>query len=97
MRTEKVLVWRAYSVWADRANRTYPADRVCDADECDTRLSIYNGSTLCWQHEPSHRFVLRIERNPDTADPWPEGYRVADTWGVTGGLAMTQAEDPAAE
>jgi proline racemase len=33
----------------------------------------------------------------DPADPWPEGYRVADTWGVTGGLAMTQAEDPAAE
>jgi len=51
MRTEKVLVWRAYSVWAHRANRTYPADRVCDADGCDTRLSIYNGSTLCWQHE----------------------------------------------
>jgi hypothetical protein len=52
MRTEKVLVWRASSVWADRANRTYPADRVCDGDGCDTRLSIYNGSTLCWQHEP---------------------------------------------
>ena len=32
----------------------------------------------------------------DPADPWPEGYRVADTWGVTGGLAMTQARDPAA-
>jgi hypothetical protein len=60
MRTEKkVLVWRADSAWADRANRTYPADRVCDADACDTRLSIYNGSTLCWQHEP-----LRMQPSP---------------------------------
>ena len=35
----------------------------------------------------------------DPADPWPEGYRVADTWGVTGGLAMHQdaAGGPAAE
>jgi trans-L-3-hydroxyproline dehydratase len=35
----------------------------------------------------------------DPADPWPEGYRVADTWGVTGGLAMHQEQtrDPAAE
>ncbi len=61
MRTEKVLVWRAYSVWADRANRTYPADRVCDGTGCDTRLSIYNGSTLCWQHEPAR---IRLPRGP---------------------------------
>jgi len=34
------------------ANRTHPDGRVCAADECDTRLSIYNGSKLCWQHAP---------------------------------------------
>ena len=37
-----------------------------------------------------HNYLL------DPADPYPEGYVVADTWGVTGGLAMTQARDPAA-
>jgi len=35
------------------ANRTYPEGRVCAADGCDTRISIYNGSKLCWQHEPA--------------------------------------------
>jgi hypothetical protein len=68
MRTEKVLVWRAYSVRADRPNRTYPADRVCDTDGCDTRLSIYNGSTLCWQHEPVHIHPPRgPEKKPHAA------------------------------
>ena len=28
----------------------------------------------------------------DPADPWPEGYRVADTWGVLGSTSMTQGE-----
>jgi hypothetical protein len=62
MRTEKVLVWRADSAWVDRTNRTYPADRVCDADGCDTRLSIYNGSMLCWQHEPARIRLPRGQR-----------------------------------
>lgn len=26
----------------------------------------------------------------DPSDPWPEGYRVSDTWGVTGSLSMRQ-------
>ena len=26
----------------------------------------------------------------DPTDPWPEGYRITDTWGVTGSLSMTQ-------
>ena len=29
----------------------------------------------------------------DPADPWPEGYRVADTWGVLGKTGMTQGEE----
>jgi proline racemase len=29
----------------------------------------------------------------DPADPWPEGYRVADTWGVLGSTSMTQGQD----
>ncbi len=62
MRTEKVPVWRAYPVWTGRPNRTYPAGRECDADGCDTRLSIYNGSTLCWQHEPARIRLPRGQR-----------------------------------
>lgn len=41
------------------ANRTYPEGRVCAADGCDTRISIYNGSTLCWYHEPAR---IRLPR-----------------------------------
>lgn len=67
MRTGKVPVWRAYPVWVDRPNPTYPAGRVCDGDGCDTRLSIYNGSTLCWQHEPAR---IRLPRGP-RKKPYP--------------------------
>lgn len=41
------------------ANRTYPEGRVCAADGCDTRISIYNRSTLCWNHEPAR---IRLPR-----------------------------------
>lgn len=34
------------------ASRTYPEGRVCAASGCDTRISIYNGSDLCWRHRP---------------------------------------------
>ena len=27
----------------------------------------------------------------DPADPWTDGYRVADTWGVNGSTSMTQS------
>jgi len=44
------------------ANRTYPTGRVCAAEGCATRLSIYNKSELCWQHEPVHEFISRGKR-----------------------------------
>jgi hypothetical protein len=59
MRTDKVQVWRARSLWTERPNRTYPTGRVCAAEGCDTRISIYNGSKLCWQHEPAR---IRLPR-----------------------------------
>jgi hypothetical protein len=62
MRTVKVPVWRASSVWTGRPNRTSPTGRVCDAGGCGTRLSIYNGSTRCWQHEPARIRLPRGER-----------------------------------
>jgi hypothetical protein len=26
--------------------------RVCREPDCDTRLSIYNKTGMCWQHQP---------------------------------------------
>jgi hypothetical protein len=45
-----------------RANRTYAEGRVCAETGCTTRLSIYNRSELCWQHEPVRAYVERGER-----------------------------------
>jgi hypothetical protein len=45
-----------------RANRTYPTGRVCAADGCGTKLSVYNRWTFCWQHEPVHEYVPRGKR-----------------------------------
>ena len=45
-----------------RANRTYQSGRVCAADECQTKLSIYNKWEFCWQHEPVHTYISRGKR-----------------------------------
>jgi hypothetical protein len=45
-----------------RANRTYPGGRVCAAEGCETKLSIYNKWEFCWQHEPVHTFIARGKR-----------------------------------
>jgi hypothetical protein len=45
-----------------RANRSYPRNRVCAAEGCTTKLSIYNRSEFCWQHEPVHTYVSRGKR-----------------------------------
>ena len=45
-----------------RANRTYPGNRVCTAEGCTTKLSIYNRSEFCWQHEPVRTYVSRGKR-----------------------------------
>ena len=45
-----------------RANRTYEAGRVCAAEGCQTKLSIYNRWELCWQHEPVHTYISRGKR-----------------------------------
>ena len=42
--------------------RTHPGDRMCSSDGCRTRLSIYNPSALCWQHQGPTRFIQRAER-----------------------------------
>ncbi len=50
-----------------RANRTYPTGRVCADPGCSTRLSMYNRSDLCWQHEPVRPYVERGERRKRAA------------------------------
>jgi hypothetical protein len=45
-----------------RANRTYARGRVCAAEGCNTKLSIYNRWSFCWQHEPVHAYVSRGKR-----------------------------------
>ena len=50
-----------------RANRVYSTGRVCAHEGCETRLSMYNKSKLCWQHEPLRYDVLRgrKKKRPD--------------------------------
>jgi len=45
-----------------KANRTYSEGRVCGAEGCGTKLSIYNKWDYCWQHEPVHSYVPRGKR-----------------------------------
>ena len=45
-----------------RANRTYSGDRVCAAEGCSTKLSIYNKWNFCWHHEPVHEYISRGKR-----------------------------------
>lgn len=40
-----------------RRSRRAAAGRVCAHEGCETRLSIYNRATRCWQHEPPHRYL----------------------------------------
>ena len=45
-----------------RPNHTYGEGRVCGADGCSTKLSIYNKWKFCWQHEPVHAYIPRGKR-----------------------------------
>ena len=51
-----------------RRNRVWRAGRVCAAETCTTRLSIYNRSEFCWAHEPVHDYVMRgRKKRPEAA------------------------------
>ena len=41
-----------------RRPRRMNRDRLCAADDCTTKLSVYNRSDFCWIHEEPHPFVL---------------------------------------
>jgi hypothetical protein len=53
-----------------RANRRAGPGRVCADEGCDTRLSIYNRATRCWQHEPARRY-LPVHGGRRSEDPTP--------------------------
>jgi hypothetical protein len=40
----------------------HPRDRVCADGSCATVLSMYNPSSVCWQHEQPHPYVLQAPR-----------------------------------
>ena len=45
-----------------RPNRVYAEGRVCEEDGCETKLSRYNRSKVCWQHTPITFPVNRGDR-----------------------------------
>lgn len=49
----------------------YPPGRVCKAEGCETRLSIYSKWGFCWLHEPLHVYSLRGIRR-SKAKPAPK-------------------------
>jgi len=65
---EDALVMRGAPVRPlPRPNRVWGAGRVCVEEGCSTKLSIYNKSTLCWQHEPLHYQLARGKRKSKEA------------------------------
>jgi hypothetical protein len=50
-----------------RPNRTFEYGRVCEHEGCDTRLSIYNRTSLCWQHAPARFPFVRGQRKRKAA------------------------------
>lgn len=50
-----------------RPNQTYGKGRVCAAEGCDTRVSVYNKSPYCWTHKPLQFPLVRGERRRKAA------------------------------
>jgi hypothetical protein len=40
--------------------RTYAVGRTCVAGGCETVLSRYNPTELCWQHEPLRAYITAV-------------------------------------
>jgi hypothetical protein len=50
-----------------RPNRTFDDGRVCQHEGCETKLSIYNRSSVCWQHTPVRYPFVRGQRKRKAA------------------------------
>lgn len=49
-----------------RPSATYAPGRVCAAEGCETRLSIYNRARHCWAHFPLRFPPIRAGRRRET-------------------------------
>ena len=63
---------------AGRPTRRATPGRVCGEDDCDTRLSIYNRSTRCWQHEQPRKYFPVHGGRRAPAPRAPAGFDVPD-------------------
>ena len=45
-----------------RPNRTYAQGRVCAQLGCESGLSIYNPSSMCWLHQSPRVYIVRGKR-----------------------------------
>ena len=43
---------RAIKLGAPKRNHRYAGSRICESENCQTVLSIYNDSRRCWLHQP---------------------------------------------
>ena len=59
MREESLILRGASVQTLPRRNRTWGRGRVCAEEGCTTRLSMYNRSKLCWNHEPIRYYIAR--------------------------------------
>lgn len=50
-----------------RPNRTFEDGRVCEHEGCETKLSIYNRSAVCWQHTQLRFPFVRGQRKRKAA------------------------------
>lgn len=62
-----------------RRPRRMSEDRRCAADDCTTKLSVYNRASYCWIHEEPHPFVLDgvRKRRDEPSEPSTGPLRVA--------------------
>jgi len=60
---DEVTILRALNVGIQRRPlKTFKADRTCGQPGCTTRLSVYNPSQRCWQHEPTRTYRPKVGR-----------------------------------
>jgi hypothetical protein len=62
-----------------RRPRRIAEERMCSADDCSTKLSVYNRTDVCWIHEEPHPFVLDgvRKRRDEPIEPSSGPLRVA--------------------
>ena len=66
---EEGLSLRGSSVRAlPRPNRRWSTGRMCAAEGCETRLSMYNRAKYCWAHAPVTYYIPRGRKKQATPE-----------------------------